>query len=85
MAAVKWTPALAAAVIDVELAGKKPEERFSRDHVIALRNSGCTRMEVHTYLTSIFGNKKVRRGGELVKAVDHVMADLDGYGPWLQG
>ncbi len=79
---VKWTPALAAAVINQELGEQKPEEGFSREHIVALRNAGCTREQVREYLVSIFANKKLRRGGGMVSAVDHVMSDLESYGSW---
>lgn len=78
----RWTPAVVAAVIDVELQGTKPAEKFSRDHVVALKNAGCTKTEVRAYLESVFGAMKVRRGGDMVSAVDHVMGDLDSYGMW---
>lgn len=79
---VKWIPALTAAVINSELDGKKPDEAFSRDHIVALKNAGCTRTQVREYLISVFGNSKVRRGGDMVATVDHVMGDLDTYGFW---
>ncbi len=82
MTPVKWTPALAAAVINSELDGKKPAEAFSRDHVVALKNAGCTREQVRDYLVSVFGNGTVRRGGDMVNTVDHVLSDLDTYGFW---
>lgn len=82
MKAPTWTPALAAAVIDVELSETKPVDTFSRAHVTALRNAGCTRAQVRDYLVSIFGRQRVRRGGAMVSAVDHVLSDLDSYGDW---
>lgn len=80
--APKWTPALTAAVINTELDGKKPDESFTRDHVIALGRAGCTEAQVRDYLVSIFANQKIRRGGDMVSAVDHIMGDLRSYGFW---
>ncbi len=80
-----WTPALAAAVINVELEGAKPIDAFSRDHVVALHNAGCTRTQVRDYLVSVFGVQTFRpHAGEDIRVpiVDHIMSDLDTYGLW---
>lgn len=83
----EWTPALTAAVINTELAGTKPVEGFSRDHVRALHNAGCNKAQVREYLLSVFGAQTFRpHSGEAVTVslVDHIMSDLDSYGMWKQ-
>lgn len=80
-----WTPALAAAVIDVELESTRPIDGFSRDHIVALHNVGCSRTQVREYLVSVFGVQTFRPNAgtaEYISIVDHIMSDLDSYGAW---
>lgn len=90
-----FVKAVTAAVIDEELAAEPnvpAKQSFSRAHVEQLRAAGCTREDARSYFESVFGAQQVRvpaqrdRGaavsGGLRSAVDALMSDLDGYGPW---
>lgn len=78
-----WSPALVAAIIDHHIATdpRDPAESFSRGHVVAMLNVGCTDAQIREYLVHVFGDRKIRPMGaaQRVSAVDLVMGDLDSY------